>query len=808
MITFARVFAAAALAAVLAATQACAPPIPVEGEGEGDGGEGEGPPELLPCEENGDCDGGELCDIPAGDNDGLCREVCESDDDCGDDFYDTCDVVSGFCVQCAGAINCRNDEACVDNLCVFFCANDGDCDGGEFCDEATGACREAECQNDDDCRGGFACDDFRCVSILPVICDADAVICRNATTVSTCNADGTAEDLVTCDVGEACVTTAAGGVCATIVCAADEIGCDDDSTAFVCNANGTERELLPCRSDQYCDAGACRTRVCTPDSIVCAGDSRVICDETGGDSVIEPCGGETNCLTSDFGCSCRAVEGTGTCIERICAPGIGQCVGNGVRVCNDDGSGFTAVVNCGADDCIEGRCLSNVCTANDTFCAGDTLLTCEADGTGYRATTCAETCSGRDGEAVCVNQVCDPRTARCDPAAGEAVLTCNDRGTAETRSPCVDGFCSEGICRPEVCEPDTRRCASARSALVCDDRGTSESVVNCAADETCQSGVCVDTACVPQCGTRECGVDAVCGVSCGQCDAGDTCNNDGRCIAPTPTSGKVMRIRTSWVDSDTLDFDTFLSRTPAEGMCALDTCYVGTCVSGDPLRPDWDNDDVASNGDPVAVFSADGEESVTLTLPVGAQTYRLGVLYDSTDTTGAQAAVQLQVFVDDVEIDQATKFLRPRDLWDGTTLSWNGTRVTMTDSTRTQADFFCDPTPGSCTGDVECPAGQFCDGDNFLFPGTCVVGCRDDTECNGAEVCRNGTCGVGGDGGVGDVCTTDPECIAGLECGAFTGTCAETCTASLCIIPGFFGCCELTFAAGGTGECNNLGFCQ
>lgn len=784
----------------LVVTAACSPAIPdppnddaAEGEGEASGeGEGEGEDEPQRCSDNSDCRGGELCDG------GVCLEVCSDDDDCDTAATPICDRERARCVGCVDAATCDSDEACIDQRCVFFCDDNSDCRGGEVCAFDTGVCRTAECVDDDGCRGGFICDNGACVSILPIVCEPNARSCdRNQ--VATCNVDGTGFDLVPCNDDEACVD----GACAALVCAANEFGCIDDDTAWVCDDTGTDQTLLPCRADQYCTDGACRTRVCTPNSVVCAGDNLVVCDDAGATSTVESCSDLDTCANSAFGCSCSAVDGRAECVERVCAPGVGQCVGNGVRVCNTDGSGFSSVVDCGSNDCIEGRCLNNACVANSTVCSGDLLLTCEADGTGYRATTCAETCAGVDGAASCVNQVCEPRATRCD-ASGDNVLVCNDRGSAETSTPCVDGFCQDGVCRAEVCTPNRARCTSSTTAAVCDARGANERTVTCGVDETCSNGVCTDTSCTPTCGTRVCGTESTCGTSCGSCDANETCSANGQCIATS--SSHVLQVVTTWTDTDTLDFDTYLSRTPASDMCALDTCYVGTCVVDDDLRPDWDSSGAASDGDPVGVFSAEGEETLTLTLPRTSQTYRLGLHYDSTTSSAPQASVRVRVFLDGVEIDSASKVLRPGDLWDGTTLTWNGTRLALVDSTRTQSDFVCDPSPGSCNSDSECPASQFCNG-NFLFAGVCVNGCRNDVSCAANQVCDNGTCVTTLGGGVGDSCTAAADCRNGLSCGLLTSTCVERCEPDFCVLPGFFGCCELTAAENGTASCNNLGFC-
>lgn len=447
------------------------------------------PPPLPPCVENRDCRGGELCVVEPDEDTGRCREVCEDDDDCGDAFNATCDRSAGYCVQCVGDEQCDDAEACVDQLCAFFCRKDDDCGGRAFCDEGSGECLDRECSVDNDCSGGFTCEDFRCVSILPLVCTADVIRCVEGG-IETCNGDGTAAGVERCADGEGCIDDTDGPRCAALVCVPDEIGCEDNGAAFICDASGTQRTLLPCRSDQYCDAGVCREQVCVPDSAACSGAARVVCDERGATTTAVPCATDSRCADSAFGCACRDAGGDASCVVRVCEPGVGQCVGNGARVCADDGSGFSAVTNCGADECVVGRCLPSRCTPGTTFCSGDALLTCEADGGGYRTTDCADTCAGSDGAAACVARVCEPGSVRC-AANNDAVLVCNARGTAETSTACDGGFCASGSCQAQVCEPLARRCGSDTSALVCDALGSAEQVLACGAGESCRgAGVC------------------------------------------------------------------------------------------------------------------------------------------------------------------------------------------------------------------------------------------------------------------------------------------------------------------------------
>lgn len=51
----------------------------------------------------------------------------------------------------------------------------------------------------------------------------------------------------------------------------------------------------------------------------------------------------------------------------------------------------------------------------------------------------------------------------------------------------------------------------------------------CTDGATCVDGMC-QTACTPECGTRVCGVDPVCGEPCGMCEASAMCTDVGLCV--------------------------------------------------------------------------------------------------------------------------------------------------------------------------------------------------------------------------------------------------------------------------------------
>jgi hypothetical protein len=53
---------------------------------------------------------------------------------------------------------------------------------------------------------------------------------------------------------------------------------------------------------------------------------------------------------------------------------------------------------------------------------------------------------------------------------------------------------------------------------------------------------------VPACGTRDCGPDPTCGITCGTCGAGEECNSSGRCEATGPRGPNIITFNTNSLD--------------------------------------------------------------------------------------------------------------------------------------------------------------------------------------------------------------------------------------------------------------------
>lgn len=421
-------------------------------------------PDLVSCQDNTACRGGEVC------REGFCREACSAEDACQGELT-VCDPARGYCVGCL---------------------QDSDCAGGQSCDAAQGFCVSLGCTDDAQCAGGQRCDAGRCLDIEPEGCEPGSVRCSGAALLF-CDAQGAVSDRRPCASGESCVEDAQGARCSGQVCEPNAIGCQDAATAWLCNAEGTAQTPLPCRADQFCQAGACRQRLCDPNEVTCDGDTRLICNSDGTGQEVAPC---AQSCDAPAGCYCEA----GACQERACVPGTARCVGNSAQACDERGRSYQAPQGCGAGVCVSGRCLEAECEPGQRQCAGSTLLTCNDTGTGYREEPCGanQACVGQGAQARCDDQVCQPNTARCQPGQ-DVVLRCDALGSGEQSAPCAQGqFCREGVCLTQLCDPSEGDLCIEGDVFACDARGQGYALVQmCGREQICTGGACEDRLCSP-----------------------------------------------------------------------------------------------------------------------------------------------------------------------------------------------------------------------------------------------------------------------------------------------------------------------
>jgi hypothetical protein len=206
------------------------------------------------CLEGLYCNGADMCIPPGG--------PCASDAECGEML--TC--VGGTCevpTACTDSSMCPTDLRCVQGVCNEPCSADADCGTPPqfwFCDPNSQECRQ-RCLNDGQCQNGTVCDDATAPgpggACIPPECTMDE------------QCDGAANEL--CEGGRCVVRVPCGanGEC---------------PMGFGCNTSNNRCEPLPpCRTDRdcmgvaYCDSGFCipsqdcSASACPPD-FDCIGD--------------------------------------------------------------------------------------------------------------------------------------------------------------------------------------------------------------------------------------------------------------------------------------------------------------------------------------------------------------------------------------------------------------------------------------------------------------------------------------------------------------------------------------------------------
>ncbi|MFH1809466.1 MAG: hypothetical protein ABIJ09_12025, partial [Pseudomonadota bacterium] len=160
---------------------------------------------------------------------------------------------------------------------------------------------------------------------------------------------------------------------------------------------------------------------------------------------------------------------------------------------------------------------------------GGGVLACRPDCRDFDRSNCnAPTGCGdgqRDGVELCdgvdlAGQTCEsldlgPGTLRC-------LLNCADfdRSACTAPSSCGDRIVNGNA---EVCD------TSDFGGLTCADYNGIGGELRCADNCLSIDSTGCQQACAPQCGTRQCGPDPVCGAACGTCSDDEICSQDGQC---------------------------------------------------------------------------------------------------------------------------------------------------------------------------------------------------------------------------------------------------------------------------------------
>lgn len=530
------------------------------------------------------CSNGACCARGRADCDGAVANGCEVDLASSATHCGGCDMACDFATGCLGGACCPTGFS----NCDGSAANG--CETNLLTEETScGVCGLA-------CRPGEECAEGTCVC-GPGFSDCDGAAANGCETDIMQNDTHCGECGVACGATELCDA----GVCVPRACAPDETRCADATTLERCDMRGMGFDATPCGARSTCSEGACRAWVCTPGELRCVDGTlaaREICDSDGLRWVPSPaCGARSTCT------------GAGNCTPWACTPNEASCGrGASTRICNPDGLGYSAIMDCGPSescDPITGMCDGWACMPGVTTCVDETNTQriCRADGLEFVDEACGAGTTCQAGE--CVPWLCTPGAFSCADVSTRRV--CNEDGlgysAADCTGPAMNGYAcvDDGACVERVCVPGTvlAECASITARSICNADGQGYSPVACGADESCSSGLCVARICAP--GTARCVEEAgltgreVCeadglSYSSAPCSSTESCTGTGSCMTRICGPGTTMCVgsngfRTCSVDGlaygGTTSCAMGSSCDPTTNLCTTWTCAPGSsaCVS-------------------------------------------------------------------------------------------------------------------------------------------------------------------------------------------------------------------------------------
>ena len=173
--------------------------------------------ERISCKDSSDCPSDLRCQS------GVCRNPCQSDDDCGGPRF-TCNMNGECLARCFNDQTCESGFICEDNVCLpQECESNEDCDAtaSEECvgiEEGHGRCEFVQrCMDDSECPDNFSCEETRCRELPRCLGDRDCGPDRY------CD-DGHCQKSTTCTVG----SCPAGEICIADRCVPDICRSIDD----------------------------------------------------------------------------------------------------------------------------------------------------------------------------------------------------------------------------------------------------------------------------------------------------------------------------------------------------------------------------------------------------------------------------------------------------------------------------------------------------------------------------------------------------------------------------------------------------
>jgi hypothetical protein len=559
--------------------------------------------------------------------------------------------------------------------------------------------------------------------------------------------------------------------------------CDDGDSeaATVCDGLGS---CVECADEAHCDWGEiCHDNHCVPahcaDGELNGGETDLDC---GG-----PCGRSCELNQScDVGTDCES----GVCASGLCAPCTisADCVDAewcdaGICVAKRS-SGDTCT---GAEQCLTGHCPEDgVCCSQE--CTG-LCMACIPGQTGLGLGECGPVLQGDDFEGECPDQgasSCGSNGTGCD-GSGACILypsgtvcaaaSCSN-GTRARPDECDgSGTCDDGgldDCSPYHCNGTDCRtsCSDDGHCLTgsyCDASNQCVSAGGlgdpCGGDNECNSGYCRDGRCCESSCTGECMAcaNAKTGQQNGLCrsiptsaDPDDECTN-GACFRLDTTTGECR----GYVGEPCGSVGDCLTAPCVDGYCCESTCS-GLCRACDGAETAGGNGQcryITASSDPDGECPDEGPASC------------------GSDGSGCDGAGQCILYPASTVCQSASCINATRQPPD----YCNGSGSCIDSGSASCAPYRCDGTDcrTSCSGDLHCVSGYFCQGttctlkgdvgdpcggDNWCANDRCVDGYCCDSDCTGVCESCSGADTIGSDG----VCSyitpaedPDDECPGG-----------------------------------------------
>ncbi len=692
---------------------------------------------------------------------------------------------TGLCQACSAAAKsagadgeCGNARSGIDpgEHCALegqsSCGQNGSCNGSGACD--TWASTAASCGNPT-CVGNESrpqrCTAARtCGTVSGTACGAYACSTTSGTCATACASDAACASGHYCDPSGACVSRQSPGASCTRA-AECALGNCVDGVCCETACGGRCQACSNARKRQGAD-GACGPIAAGEDpDDECTQDAKATCAQTGA------CNGAGACATWAAGTDCG--NGGNVCTGNLV---VGK-VCSGVGACTNATSG----VDCGAQRCVGGVCAA-CATAAD--CSNPAASYCGAGGQCLAKKAQAAAC-GADAECTtghCADGLC------CDTACA---------GLCEACSALKKGVAGDGVCGAVAANRDPDAECFAELQSTCGQNGSCDGNRACAVwpvGTSCAGAVCVGGESRPRtcAGSLSCAVSAsgaacgayVCSATTGACQT--ACASDVDCSAGSFCSGSqcVARLAPGAACSGASACE---GGHCVDGVCC-DTACAGLCEACTAVKKGGAGLDgacgaVAASSDPDAECATQSQSTCGTNGQCDGA--RACAYWSGGTECGAPSCVGNE--------SRASVCTAPGTCGKSASGSACG-------------NFVCSVATGlcatSCSGDVECAAGSYCNGASHAcepkqsagaacsgaaqcLSSFCVDGFCCDTACGGTCVaCSGAKKGGGADGACGAVGVQhdpDNECAqqAPSTCGTEgscdgNGACAFWAVGTLC----------------------------